>query len=342
MSNGTSAGAIENYRFQRYIVALSGIILITKFLAWQLTGSVAIFTDALESITNVGAGLIGLYALYLSSRPRDFDHPYGHGRAEFISATVEGSMIAVAGVLILIEAVRSIFDPKDIPNLEIGMLLSVATIVLNFGLGTVAVRKGKKNSSQALIASGKHLQADSYSTIGILIGLTVLYVMTSMGHDVLWIDGAIALIFGVLILATGALVVKRSMDSIMDKADAELLDQMASLLSENRHAEWIDIHNLRIVKYGPTMHIDMHITMPWYLTVKEQRKEIISMTELIRSKLGDTVELSVSCDPCREFSCRSCVYECGDRKESFTELVRWNAKNISENMQHGGAEDEDG
>ncbi|MDR0198507.1 MAG: cation diffusion facilitator family transporter [Methanomassiliicoccaceae archaeon] len=336
MNNAAPSAALDNYRLQRYIVALSGIILLTKFAAWLLTGSVAIFTDALESITNVSAGLIGLYALYLSTKPRDFDHPYGHGRAEFLSATVEGAMIAIAGVIILIEAVRSILDPPDgIPNLEVGMILIIATAVANFAAGTVAVRKGSRNRSQALIASGKHLQSDSYSSFGIILGLVVLYVLTSAGYEVMWIDGAIAILFGTIILVTGALVVKRSMEGIMDKVDIRLLEQVVGTLSENRHDEWIDIHNLKIVKYGPTMHIDMHVTMPWDMSVREQYDEVCAIRALIQKKYGESVDLSVSCDPCKEFSCPGCKRECKERRAEFTKLVDWDIDNLSRDAQHG-------
>ncbi|MCL2607907.1 MAG: cation diffusion facilitator family transporter [Methanomassiliicoccaceae archaeon] len=341
MSATVSATARNSYGFQRYIVALSGIILLVKFFAWSLTGSVAIFTDALESIVNVAAGIIGLYALYLSTRPRDFDHPYGHGRAEYISATVEGAMITIAGILILMEAVRSILNPKDIPHLEIGMMLIMATVVANLVFGTMAVRKGKNNRSQALAASGKHLQSDGYSSIGIITGLVILYVLTSLGYDVLWIDGAIALIFGTIILVTGVSVVKGSLDGIMDKVDIHLLEQIAATLNDNRRDAWIDIHNLKMVKYGPTIHIDMHVTMPWYISVKEQHEEIRHMISLIREKHDESAELSVSCDPCKEFSCSYCVQNCTHRRTEFTGLIKWDAVNLSRNAQHGNENDSD-
>ena len=336
MSDAVSSGALENYKYQRYVAALSGIILLVKFFAWYLTGSAAILTDALESIVNVGAGVIGLYALYLSMKPRDFDHPYGHGRAEFLSATMEGAMITIAGILIIMEAVRSILDPKEIPNLEIGMLLILATAVANFAVGTGAVAKGKKNRSQALIASGKHLQSDSYSSFGIILGLVILFVLTTMtDYNALWIDGAIALVFGTIIILTGVFVVKRSMEGIMDKIDIELLNKVVTTLSENRHDRWIDIHNLRIVKYGSTIHIDMHVTMPWYLNMREQNEEICSMISLIKESYGGSAELSVTGDPCREFSCRGCRMECDERKEKFVSLVRWDINNLSRDSQHG-------
>jgi len=339
MSATTSAAARDSYGFQKYIVALSGMVLLVKFFAWSLTGSVAIFTDALESIVNVAAGIIGLYALYLSTRPRDFDHPYGHGRAEYISATVEGAMITIAGVLILMEAVRSILDPREIPHLEIGMMLIMVTVVANLVFGTMAVRRGSANRSQALAASGKHLQSDAYSSIGIISGLVILYILTSMGYDVLWIDGAIALIFGTIILLTGVSVVKGSLDGIMDKVDIQLLEQIATTLNDNRRDEWIDIHNLKIVKYGPAIHIDMHVTMPWYINVKEQREEVRRLISLIREEHDESAELSVSCDPCREFSCPYCIKSCEHRKAEFVELIKWDAVNLSRDEQHGREND---
>jgi len=335
MEDATSPAASDNYRFQRYIVALSGIILTAKFVAWYLTGSVAIFTDALESMINVAAGVMGLYALYMSMKPRDFDHPYGHGRAEFLSATAEGAMIAVAGIVILLEAVRRILEPpNDLPHLEAGLILVAVSSVANFAFGTFAVRKGKKNRSPALTASGKHLQSDSYSSFGIIFGLVALYVLTSHGYRVMWLDGAIAIIFGVIILVTGISVVKRSMEGIMDKVDIELLTQIVRTLSDSRHDAWIDIHNLRVVKYGTTIHIDMHVTMPWYMTIREQRKEVSAIIMLIKKDHGAAAELSVTCDPCRTFSCRSCRIECSERKEEFTNVVEWNINNLSKNMQH--------
>jgi len=336
MDGAVSKAAVENYKLQRYVVLLSGIILVTKFTAWLLTQSVALFTDALESIINVAAGIIGLYALYLSAKPRDFDHPYGHGRAEFLSATVEGAMISIAGVIILIEAVRRILNPLDeIPNLEIGLMLVFATAIANISVGTVAVRKGKRNRSQALVASGKHLQSDSYSSFGIIAGLLILYLLTMFTeYDVMWIDGAVALIFGAIILFVGVSVVKRSMDGIMDKVDIELLTQMVGTLSDNRRDAWIDIHNLKMVKHGPTMHIDMHVTMPWYMTVKEQRNEVCKLIELIRESYGETAELCVTSDPCDTSLCASCRYECPERKDKFVNTVQWNINNLSNDVYH--------
>src|SRR5436305_460493 len=128
--------------------------------AWYLTNSIAILTDALESIVNVIAGMIGIYSLYVSAKPKDSDHPYGHGKAEFLSAAVEGTLILVAGVLIIYEAGKSLFHSHAIHKLDYGIILVAATAIINYIMGVLCVRTGNKNHSMALIASGRHLQTD--------------------------------------------------------------------------------------------------------------------------------------------------------------------------------------
>src|SRR6185436_11706414 len=119
--------------------------------------SVSILTDALESIVNVAAGFIGLYSLYVSAMPRDINHPYGHGKAEFLSAAIEGTLITSAGAIIIYKAVKNLIVPIELQKLDFGIYLVAATAVINFLIGFVTYRKGKKNNSLALIASGKHL-----------------------------------------------------------------------------------------------------------------------------------------------------------------------------------------
>ena len=327
-------GPEDSYGFQKYIVILGISLLLIKFLAWSITGSVAILTDAMESIVNVAAGVIGLYALYLSCKPKDSDHPYGHGRVEYISAFAEGLMVLTAGALILYEAMMQISSPSPVNSLDIGLLLIAAAAVANYVVGTMAIRKGRTNRSQALVASGRHLRTDTYSSIGIILGLTAMLVLEAMNYDVPWVDGAIALFFGTVIIMTGVKVIKGSMDSIMNKADMELLGEMVDCINQNRHSDWIDVHNLRIEKHGGMLHVDMHVTFPQTMTVKEQYYEICEMKKCIQDKFGNFVELSVLGEPCRKFSCPACSRECSERKAEFVEEVKWTIENLSKDMQH--------
>jgi cation diffusion facilitator family transporter len=131
-------------KVQKWVAAISLVLLIIKFIAYYITHSVAILTDALESIANVAAGLIGLYSLYVAAKPRDFDHPYGHGKAEFLSAAVEGTLIVSAGAIILYKAIKNLFYPISIHRLDFGIWLVAATAVVNFVLGFYCLRIGKR------------------------------------------------------------------------------------------------------------------------------------------------------------------------------------------------------
>lgn len=323
-------GAKQNIRIQFWVATLSIALLVTKLVAYYFTGSVAILTDALESIVNVIAGFFGLFSLYVSAKPRDADHPYGHGKIEFVSAAVEGSMIFLAGILIIYEAVKNLINPTAIQQLDLGIILIAITAFLNFIAGSVCVRVAKKNNSLALLSSGKHLISDTYSTAGILVGLGCIYLT-----DIVWLDSAVAILFSFIILYTGYKIIRESMAGIMDETDKALLSDMVKLLNENRRENWIDLHNLRIIKYGSTLHLDCHLTVPWYLNVHEAHAEIDALAELVRKNFGESLELFVHSDGCLDFSCKICSkQECNVRKHPFTKRVEWTVENISSNKKH--------
>jgi cation diffusion facilitator family transporter len=324
-------GAKQNIRIQTWVAILSVALLLTKLVAYFLTGSVAILTDALESIVNVIAGFFGLFSLYISSKPRDADHPYGHGKIEFVSAAVEGGMIFISGVMIIYQAVKNLIEPNSIQQLDLGIILIAITAVLNFAAGSVCVQVAKKNNSLALLSSGKHLISDTYSTGGILVGLGLIYFT-----NVMWIDSAVAIIFSFIILYTGYKIIRSSLAGIMDEADKTLLTKMVRLLNENRQPNWIDLHNLRIIKYGSVLHIDCHLTLPWYLNLVEAHEEVDALSELVRKNFGESVEFFVHTDPCLEFSCKICdKQDCRVRKDTFRNKIDWTVENVLANKKHG-------
>ena len=322
--------AAQNFKIQKYIAFLSVILFILKVTAWYITHSVAILTDALESIVNVIAGFVGLYSLYVSAKPKDQDHPYGHGKVEFISAAIEGVLIAVAGVMIIREAVYNLYHPQEIHQLDKGIYLVLLTAIVNYVAGSICVRTGKKNNSLALIASGKHLISDTYTTFGIVTGLSLIYFT-----KIWWIDSVVAIVFALLILYTGYKIIRSSVAGMMDEADVELLEKMVLLLNENRKENWVDLHNLRIIKYGPMIHLDCHLTVPWYLNVHEAHDEVESLSKLVKSHFGESVELFVHSDGCLDFSCKICdKKDCAKRLHSFEKRVVWTMHNISSDNKH--------
>lgn len=312
-------------------MAITAIVLFAvKFTAWYITGSVAILTDALESIVNVLSGFVGLYSLYLSAKPRDSDHPYGHGKVEFISAGIEGTLIVIAGGLIINEAVINISEPHALGKLDIGIILVAAAGLVNFLVGRFAIVTGKRHRSLALQASGKHLISDTLSTIGILIGLVFILVF-----NLKWLDSVVAIIFAVIIILQGAKIIRSSVAGIMDESDVELLESVVEWLEQSRTANWIDLHNLRIIKYGTVIHMDAHLTVPWYFNVHQAHDEVELLHKTVKEKFGDSVELFAHTDGCLDFSCSVCtVQNCIERKGPFIRQIKWTVNNISTNKKH--------
>ncbi|MBL7730177.1 MAG: cation transporter [Chitinophagaceae bacterium] len=322
--------AKQNLNVQKWVAAISGVLLLVKFAAYYFTHSVSILTDALESIVNVAAGIIGLYSLSVAARPRDTDHPYGHGKAEFLSAAVEGTLIGAAGTIVLYKAILNFIHPAELHRLDFGIWLVAGTAVVNYALGYYCRRVAARNNSLALEASGRHLQTDTWSTAGIIAGLVLLKLT---GY--VWIDGVVAIGFGAFIVFTGYRIIRSSIAGIMDEADEKLLEKMVDVLNRNRRVNWVDLHNLRVIKYGSVLHVDCHLTVPWYLNVHEAHREVDALSELIKKEFGESLEMFVHSDGCLPFSCSICSKtDCTERKHNFDHTVIWTPENIRQNQKH--------
>ena len=322
--------ANQNFKIQKFVALLSVLLFAIKLYAWFQTHSVAILTDALESIVNVIASFIGLYSLYVSAKPKDSDHPYGHGKVELISAAIEGMLIGIAGFMIIREAVLNLFHPHQVEQIDMGLLLIIFTAALNFIAGKICVSNGLKNNSQALIASGKHLITDTNTSIGIIVGLILLYFT-----NIIWIDSVVAIVFAFMILYTGYKIIRSSISGMMDEADVFLLNKMVDTLNKNRSINWIDLHNLRIIKYGSMIHLDCHLTVPWYFNVHQAHEEIDALSSMVNKTFGETFEMFVHTDGCMDFSCSICnKMDCNERKHPFEKKIDWTLDNILRDKKH--------
>ncbi|PRY15626.1 cation diffusion facilitator family transporter [Pontibacter ummariensis] len=320
----------ENVRLQIMVVAVGVLLLLSKFVAFFLTNSNAILTDALESIINVVAGAFSLYSLILSARPRDENHPYGHGKIEFIAATLEGSLILIAGGIIIFKSVYNLIEPVELNQLDFGIILIAVSGAVNYGVGYLTVVRGKQSKSMVLTAGGRHLMSDAYSTAGILVGLLLIYLTGQV-----WLDSAVAILFGLIICFTGFRILRGSVAGIMDEADYELLKDIVKVLNENRRPNWIDIHNLRVIKYGSTLHIDCHLTVPWYLNVLEAHDEVEAVGKVVREKIDPSIELFIHTDPCIEPSCAICTKEnCNHRQHPYKARVEWEFEKVIADRKH--------
>lgn len=322
--------AKENFRIQQYISVLSVVLLVIKTIAYFLTNSLSILTDALESIVNVVAGMVGLYSLYVAAKPKDLEHPYGHGKAEFVSAALEGAMIISAGLVIIYESIQNLIHKEPLNALDYGVILVGITAIINFIAGAVCLKYGKKNNSLALQATGKHLQTDTYSTAAVIVGLILM-----LFFQIYWLDKILALLMSVFIIYNGYTILRKSLAGIMDEADIDLLKQLVIKLNQNRKINWIDLHNLRVIKYGAKIHVDCHLTVPWYFNVHEAHVEVDDLNKLIQTEFADSMEMFVHTDGCLPISCSICTKsDCPVRQHPFRQKLEWTLSNIVSNEKH--------
>ena len=320
----------EKLLVQSFTLMIGLLLLGVKFYAYYLTNSNAILTDALESIVNIIAGGFGLYSLYLAAKPQDEDHPYGHGKIEYISASIEGTLISVTGISMIIKSSYNFIVPKHIDHLDIGICLIIISGIINFIIGHIAQKSGKKNSSLTLIASGEHLKIDAYTSVGLLVGLGIVYLT-----NLLWLDNVIAILIGLFVIYNGIKILKKSVAGIMDEADFKLLDKVVVQLNNNRKENWMDIHNLRIIKFGDKIHIDCHATIPWYFTMIEAHDELKQIENNIKQLIPNNLETFIHADPFLPKCCSSCLKsDCQHRQFPFKQRIEWTLENVMKDEKH--------
>lgn len=325
--SSTSRG---NYQLQLWALVLGFVLMAIKFIAWWFTNSNAILSDALESIINVVAGAFALFSLVIAAQPRDQNHPYGHGKIEFVSAGFEGALIFLAGILIIGKAIYNLKFPQELASLDLGLLLTVVTGGLNFIMGIYLERRGRKVASTIMVASGKHLQSDAWSSLGLIVGLILVF---ATGWYIL--DSIIAMVFALLIIYTGYGLVRSALAGIMDETDTSLVAKIVEKFEKNRSPHWIDIHNLRVIKYGANLHIDCHMTVPWFFNTLDAHHEVDALSRLAKDEHDNPVELFIHVDPCTPQSCPLCMKaDCTYRKFAFEKKVEWKLENVVENQRH--------
>ncbi|NCQ25674.1 MAG: cation-efflux pump [Rhodobacteraceae bacterium CG17_big_fil_post_rev_8_21_14_2_50_63_15] len=240
-------------------------VMALKALAWALTGSLALMSDALESLVNVATALAVIVALRVARRPADSNHPYGHHKAEFFSAVLEGVLIVIAALFILHEAWGGFLAPRGMEAPLLGMTINAAASLINGAWAVLLIRNGRQHRSPALVADGHHLMTDVISSVGVLIGITLALLS---GWWVL--DPILAALVALNILWSGWSVIKGSLSGLMDEAvsDKELA-KIRSLIAEaaNGHAA-IEAHDLRTRHAGPVTFIDFDLVMPGETTVE--------------------------------------------------------------------------
>lgn len=255
-------------------------VLALKFAAYGLTGSIALLSDALESIVNVATAVAAWLALRVSARPADQNHPFGHSKAEYFSAVTEGVLIVVAAFFILREAYLGFLHPKAPEASWVGLGVSAAASVVNALWGMALQRQGRRERSPALVADGQHLLADVVTSGGVLVGVT-LAVLTGQT----WLDPLLAGAVAVYILWSGWRLVRESVGGLMDEAVPPELERRIRRLVAEHAAGALEAHALRTRHAGPLIFIEFHLVVPGDLTVSAAHEICDRLEDALRTEV---------------------------------------------------------
>lgn len=270
-------------------------MLAIKTGAWWLTRSSAILSDAGESVVHVGAVAFVVYSLRLSQKPPDDDHPYGHAKISFFSAGFEGGLIAVAGVFILLEAIQQWTSGLQPARLELGALLVFLALVINGGLGWYLIQLGKQHDALILIANGKHVLADAWTSIGVLVGLG-LTVLTGW----MFFDPLCAILVACNLLASGIRLLWKSAEGLMDRADPAIQSRLVDRLDEATAKHGISWHQVRHRHLGDGHWVDFHLVFEDDTTVRDAHEIATSIEAEVREELGQQTVVTTHLEPAED------------------------------------------
>lgn len=308
-----------------YISLAVGIgMFIIKITAYFISGSVAIFSDAAESVVHVAATGMALFSIILSSKPADESHLYGHGNVEYFSAGVEGFLIVLAAGFIIYQSVLAIIAGPSLESLSIGVIFISAAGVVNLGLGFYLIRTGKKTNSITLIADGKHVLTDAYTSIGVIVGITLVIIT-----DFVLLDPLLAVIIAFNILFTGYKLIRESIGGLMLETNPAILKNISDILISMKKDYWIDIHELRYWQSGDRTYLDFHLILPYYFTIEQSHTEEKFIDEELEKNFSNS-QIKIHFDYCIPDLCKFCGYQkCEVRREAKTINFEWNVEKAS-------------
>lgn len=308
-----------------YISLTIGIgMFAAKFVAYFITGSAAIFSDAAESVVHVLATAIALYSIILSSKPADRTHLYGHGNIEFFSAGIEGMLIVIAAIFIIYQGILDIIKGPVLEQLDIGIVIISGAGVINFLLGSYLVKTGKKTNSLTLIADGKHVLTDSYTSLGVIVGISLVLLT-----NITLLDPLFAIAVAINILVTGYQLMRKSIGGLMNETDKGILTNLAETLSRNKKSYWIDIHELRYWQSGDRIFIDFHLLLPYYFTIEQSHKEENNIEKFLDEEFPGA-QIKIHFDFCVPELCKFCNFtECEVRKSRQSVSFEWNLEKMT-------------
>jgi cation diffusion facilitator family transporter len=309
----------------RVLLAVNVVLTAGKVSAYAITGSVAILSDAIESIANVVTSLLTLYALWLSARPRDDEHPYGHGRVEYFASAFEGALIFSAGIAIAAIAVVHWQAGEPPRALTWGALVEAIIGLALWGFGTASVRRGRRLNSPTLVSGGEHLKSDAITTFAVVAGVGVVWIT-----EIAVLDELIAGVFGIYICFAGLRLVREAIGGLMDKADPGILEGIATSLERIRRPGWSSPHHAKVQRLGQRVHIDLHVVFPRFWTLEATHEAAEEIEAGLCRQFGADSELMLHMEPCRPAACPSCdLSDCTLRSAPFVSRTAWTGPSVA-------------
>ena len=269
-------------RFGWLAVAAALATIALKTVAWWVTGSVGLLSDAAESVVNLVAAVVALVALKVAALPADKNHQYGHTKAEYFSAAVEGIMIFLAAATIIVFAIQRLLAPRDLTQVGLGLIISLVAATVNGVVAVVLIRAGRLYRSITLKADGQHLMTDVWTSIGVVVGVGLVWLT---GWN--WLDPVVAIGVGINILWTGYTLIRESADGLMDvslpkKDNARLREILAAHTREG-----VDFHAVRTRESGARQFMEMHMLVPGHWTVQEGHDIMEDIIDEINGEFPD-------------------------------------------------------
>ena len=315
MDTETSVAQDARIRLRAGLISLtvSLLMLAAKYQAYRMTRSTAVLSDALESIVNVVAAVFALGGLVFAGRPADRNHPYGHGKIEFFSAAFEGGLIAFASVVIVYEVVVILLAGAELRQISAGVLIVFATGLVNLVLGWYLVRTGRRYNSLTLVADGKHVIADFWTSAGVVVGLLLVH-FTGLA----WLDPLVALLVALSLMWTGYRLVRHAAGGLLDEEDPVLLSRVLNALQAYVGHGVIRVHHLRAIRSGRFHHVEAHLVVPEFWSVDKAHGVSEDVAACVIRDLGVEGEMVFHTDPCHRIYCATCDLEdCPIRREPF-------------------------
>jgi len=294
-------------------LVVSLVLLAAKYQAYRMTGSTAILSDALESIVNVVAAVFALGGLAFAAQPADRNHPYGHGKIEFFSAAFEGGLIAFAAVLIIYEVIQALLHGVEIRALDAGLAIVVGAGLANLALGLYLLRVGRAYQSLTLVADGKHVLSDFWTSVGIVVGLLLV-----RATGIWWLDPVTAAVVALNLMWTGFRLVRHAAGGLLDEEDTGLLSRLLEALDSRLGQGVIRVHHLRAIRAGRFHHVEAHLVVPEFWSVDQAHELSEDLAARVIAELGVEGEFVFHTDPCHRIYCAMCdLDDCTVRREPF-------------------------